>query len=233
MPNYEVVYNMIVRLGGARLDRLVTECGMSRRTVSSAIHELDVDYMVHRVKNVWYPTSATPQKVGKAAKSGEVGNDRSLACQQTGNSLGSEQACLYPDALPAGFLEEEEYAGMAPHNAGPTGCKWVVEQDADLPVVMRRIVDDLVHARTQHNRLEGIRTVRARISRKKRAINLLDTEHTRDLYVLARLLWVARTDNTWDTDQAFRAWLTADMDRSVRGWREQVNQVVVEIGVAV
>jgi hypothetical protein len=109
----------------------------------------------------------------------------------------------------------------------------VVDQDADLPVVMRHIVEELAASRTQHNRLEGIRMIRARISRKKkRRMTLLDPEVTRELRVLARLLWVARTDGTWEMDQAWKAWLTADMDRVVPGWREQVNQAVVEIGEA-
>ena len=108
----------------------------------------------------------------------------------------------------------------------------VVAQNADLPEVMRHIVDERVSARTKHNRLEGVRTMRAKISRKKRRMNLLDTEVTHDLSVLARLLWVAMKTSTWETDPNFRAWLTADMNRLVPGWRDKVNQAVVEIAEA-
>ena len=65
--NYEIVYEIICRLGGARLDKIVAECGktrkMSQSTVSRAIKELDTDYMIRREKNVWYPTSAVARKV--------------------------------------------------------------------------------------------------------------------------------------------------------------------------
>ena len=142
MNNYETVYDAIRKSGGGRLDRITDESGLSRSTVSNTLRELSMDYMIHREKNVWYPTSATPQKVGKAAKSDEVGNDRSALSPGTQKQRGSR----------------------------------VVAQDADLPDVMKHIVDQLVMDRTKHNRLEGIRTFRARISKKKRRMNLLDTE---------------------------------------------------------
>lgn len=96
---------------------------------------------------------------------------------------------------------------------------------------MKLIVDELMSARARHNKVEGIRMIRARISgKKKRGMSLLDTEVTRELRVLGRLLWVARTDGTWETDHAFQHWLTEDMDRLVPGWRDQVDRAVVELG---
>ena len=157
-------------------------------------------------------------------------HDRSALRRDNGKTASRDGL---PEGIPAAFrLEESEDAAPAPQK-GPAGCQVVVDQDADLPVVMRHIVEELAASRTQHNRLEGIRMIRARISRKKkRRMTLLDPEVTRELRVLARLLWVARTDGTWEMDQAWKAWLTADMDRVVPGWREQVNQAVVEIGEA-
>jgi hypothetical protein len=39
--------------------------------------------------------------------------------------------------------------------------------------------------------------------------------------------------STWETDPNFRgAWLTADMNRLVPGWRDKVNQAAVEIAEA-
>ena len=202
MNNYEVVYTAVCKLGHARLDRIVWECNtscrMSRRTVSNSIRLLEMDYMVSVKNKVWHSTSAGPKTLGKAAKSDQLGNDRSA---------------------------------LSPSTQKPRGSG-VVDQDADLPTVMKHIVDELVSARTRHNRLEGMRTIRARISRKKRRMNLLDTEVTRDLSVLARLLWVAMKTSTWETDPNFRAWLTADMNRLVPGWRDKVNQAVVEIAEA-
>ena len=52
MENYEVVYDTICRLGGARLDRLIAECKLSQSTASRAIKELDTDYMIWREKNI-------------------------------------------------------------------------------------------------------------------------------------------------------------------------------------
>jgi hypothetical protein len=202
MNNYEVVYAAVCKLGHARLDRIVAECNtscrMSRRTVSNSIRLLEMDYMVSVKNKVWRSTSAGPRTLGKAAKSAQLGNDRSALRCGTEKPLGSG----------------------------------VVAQDADLPTVMKHIVDQLVMDRTKHNRLEGVRTMRAKISRKKRRMNLLDTEVTHDLSVLARLLWVAMKTSTWDTDPNFRAWLTTDMDRLVPGWREKLNQAVIELGEA-
>ena len=202
MGNYEVVYDTICRLGGARLEKIVAECKktfkMSRRTISNSIRLLEMDYMVSVKNKVWHSTSAGPRALGKAAKSGQLGNDRSALCRGTEKTRGSG----------------------------------VVAQNADLPEVMKHIVDELVSARTKHNKLEGVRTMRAKISRKKRRMNLLDTEVTHDLSVLARLLWVAMKTSTWETDPNFRAWLTADMNRLVPGWRDKVNQAVVELGEA-
>jgi hypothetical protein len=197
LENYEVVYDAICRLGGARPNCITTECRMSQITGSRAIKELDTNYMIRRGKNLWYPT-AVAKKVSQPPKSGQLSQDRSA---------------------------------LRPVSEKPRGSG-VVDQDADLPVVMKHIVDDLVMARARHNRLEGIRTIRAKISRKKRRMNMLDTEVTHDLRVLARLLWVAMTDGTGETDQAFQSWLTADMDRLVPGRREKVNQAVVELGRA-
>lgn len=202
MNNYEVVYGIICRLGGARLDKIVAECNtacrMSRSTVSRAIRELDMDYMIRVENKVWHPTSAMPKTLGQPAKLGQLGNDRSALSPGIQKRRGSE----------------------------------VVAQDADLPTVMKHILDELVMARIRHNRLEGVRTMRAKISRKKRRKDLLDTEVTHDLRVLGRLLWVAMKTSTWETDPNFRAWLTADMNRLVPGWRDKVNQVVVEIAEA-
>lgn len=202
MEKYEVVYAAIRRLGGGRLEKIVEECNtsckMSRRTVSNSIRLLEMDYMVSVKNKVWHSTSAGPKTLGKAAKSGQLGNDRSAL------SPGTQR----------------------------TRSSGVVAQDADLPTVMKHIVDELVSTRTKHNRLEGVRTMRAKISRKKRRKNLLDTEVTHDLSVLARLLWVAMKTSTWETNPNFRAWLTADMNRLVPGWRDKVNQAVVEIAEA-
>lgn len=202
MEKYEVVYAAIRRLGGGRLEKIVEECNtsckMSRRTVSNSIRLLEMDYMVSVKNKVWHSTSAGPKTLGKAAKSGQLGNDRSAL------SPGTQR----------------------------TRSSGVVAQDADLPTVMKHIVDELASARTKHNRLEGVRTMRAKISRKKRRKNLLDTEVTHDLRVLARLLWVAMRTSTWDTDPNFRVWLTSDMDRLVPGWRGKVNQAVIELGEA-
>jgi hypothetical protein len=234
MNNYEVVYTAVCKLGHARLDRIVAECNtscrMSRRTVSNSIRLLEMDYMVSVKNKVWHSTSAGPKTLGKAAKSGQLGKDRSLAfCRDDGKTASRDGL---PEGILAAFrLEEPEDAAPAPLR-GPAGCQVVVNQDADLPVVMRHIVDELVSARTKHNRLEGVRTMRAKISRKKRRKNLLDTEVTHDLSVLARLLWVAMKTSTWETDPNFRAWLTADMNRLVPGWRDKVNQAVVEIAEA-
>ena len=230
MENYEVVYDAICRLGGARLEKIVVACKMSRSTVSRAIRELDIDYMIRCEKNVWKPTSAYPKKVGQAAKKGKVGQDRSALRRDNGKTASRDGL---PEGIPAAFrLEESEDAAPAPQR-GPAGCQVVVDQDADLPRIMRHIVDGLAASRALHNTREGIRMIRARISRKKRrAMNLVDSEVTHDLRVLSRLLWVARTDGTWETDQAWKAWLTADMDRLVPGWLEQMNQAVVEIGEA-
>ena len=49
---------------------------------------------------------------------------------------------------------------------------------------------------------------------------------------ISPICWVAMTSNTWDTDPNFWVWLTADMDRQVPGWREKVNQAVIELGEA-
>ena len=200
--NYEIVYEIICRLGGARLDKIVAECKtackMSRRTVSRAIRELETDYMIRVEGKVWHPTSAVPKTLGQPAKSAQLGHDRSALRCGTEKPLGSG----------------------------------VVAQDADLPRVMQHIINDLVMARTRHNRMEGVRTMRARISKKKRRKDLLDREVTHDLSVLARLLWVAMKTSTWDTDPNFRAWLTADMNRLVPGWRDKVNSAVVEIAEA-
>ena len=202
MENYEVVYGIICRLGGARLEKIVEECRaackMSRRTVSRAIRELDTDYMIRVENKVWHPTSAMPGTLGQPAESRQLGHDRSALRCGTEKPLGSG----------------------------------VVAQDADLPRVMQHIINDLVMARTRHNRMEGVRTMRARISKKKRRKDLLDREVTHDLSVLARLLWVAMKTSTWDTDPNFRAWLTTDMDRLVPGWREKLNQAVIELGEA-
>jgi hypothetical protein len=229
LENYEVVYDIICRLGGARLDRLVAQCKLSQSTASRAIKELDADYMIWREKNIWYPTSAVARKVSQPAKSGEVSQDRSALRRDNGKTASRDGL---PEGIPTAFrLEESEDAAPAPLR-GPAGCQVVVDQDADVPDVMKHIVDELVSARIHHNRLEGIRTIRARISKRKRRKKLLDTEVTQDLYVLARLLWVAMKTSTWDTDANFRAWLTADMNRLVPGWRDKVNQAVVEIAEA-
>ena len=48
MHNYEIIYNTIVRLGGAGLDRLVVECSMSQSTVSVARHPLKKSETDHK-----------------------------------------------------------------------------------------------------------------------------------------------------------------------------------------
>lgn len=116
LENYEVVYDIICRLGGARLEKIVAEskaaCKMSRSTVSRAIGELDIDYMIRCEKNVWKPTSAYPKKVGQAPKKGKVGQDRSALRRDNGKTASRDGL---PEGIPAAFcLEESEDAAPAP-----------------------------------------------------------------------------------------------------------------------
>lgn len=74
MQDYEIVYAVICRLGGARLDRIAQEWSMSRSTASRSLRELDMDYMVHVKNKVWYSTSAGPRTLGQAAKQGQSGS---------------------------------------------------------------------------------------------------------------------------------------------------------------
>jgi hypothetical protein len=62
MEKYEAVFKAICRLGGARQDRVTTECRTSQITISRAIKELDPDDMIRRGKNIWYPNSAVANK---------------------------------------------------------------------------------------------------------------------------------------------------------------------------
>ena len=92
MGNYEVVYDTICRLGGARLEKIVAECKktckMSRRTISNSIRLLEMDYMVSVKNKVWHSTSAGPRALGKAAKSGQLGNDRYCSLPGHGKDAG-------------------------------------------------------------------------------------------------------------------------------------------------
>ena len=112
MENYEVVYETICRLGGARLEKIVDECKkscrMSRRTASNSIRLLEMDYMVSVKNKVWHSTSAGPKTLGKAAKSGQLGNDRSLAfCRENGKTASRDGL---PEGIPAAFRLEENLA---------------------------------------------------------------------------------------------------------------------------
>ena len=202
MENYEAVYKAICRLGSARLEKIVAEC-----KVACKMSRRTVSRAIRELETDYM-----------IRVEGKVWHPTSAVPKTLGQPAKSAQLGHDRSALCRG-TEKQRGSG-------------VVDQDADLPTVMKHIVDEFVMARTKHNRLEGIRTIRARISKRKRRKNLLDSEVTHDLHVLARLLWVAMKTSTWDTDPNFRAWLTADMDRLVPGWRDQVDQAVGELGEA-
>ena len=68
----------------------------------------------------------------------------------------------------------------------------MVAQDADLPMVMKLIVDELMSARARHNKLEGIRMVRARTNTvRQTAYSVLFPKLPCFAYVLGPVLVVS------------------------------------------
>ena len=150
MNNYEVVYTAVCKLGHARLDRIVAECNTSCRMSRRTVSNSI------RLLEMDYMVSVK-NKVWHSTSAGP----KTLGKAAKSDLLGNDRSALSPDA-------------QKPRGSG------VVDQYADLPEVMKHILDELVSARTRHNRLEGVRTMRAKISGKKRRKNLLDTEVTHD-----------------------------------------------------
>src|ERR1039457_2053743 len=71
-----IVYNAIVRLGGARLDQLVDELKpASRRPISNLIRRLVGQEMIHPIRYEWFPCRNTsgPSQPSTGTQVGKVG----------------------------------------------------------------------------------------------------------------------------------------------------------------
>src|ERR1039458_654694 len=94
-----IVYNAIVRLGGARLDQLVEELRPAkRRTISRLIHRLSVQEMIHHAGYEWFPCVTDLAQLGSGAGTqvGQVGHN-DVVLHSLKNPV--EEACSAEEGL--------------------------------------------------------------------------------------------------------------------------------------
>jgi|ERR1017187_7021541 hypothetical protein len=215
----KVVYDAIVRLGGARLGEIVSDTHVGRRTASDLIRKLAAKDAIFLLGKVWYSTSLPK-------RSGESGGNH-VVIHGSENQLASMRLKTTPGrgGVSNPVISEMPYR-EALTIAGPQREVLAKGTDMYMPRIMCFILGHVADLRSKQNQMEGLKKSRNKHYLMKRLHSKETIEDMRDL-VDSLDICACQGCPKEDFD-----YLTRKMSRLLPDWQESIRWAQYKLGAA-
>jgi hypothetical protein len=205
----QIVLEVIIRLGTARLGQICEETGLSRRTVSDIISRLHSSKRIIKSGHGWKPSSGQSGQGLFKTNTSPSGIDISLTKKSE-------------DMLGIGAVNERSTSATPARLGGGGQCVAATEakiEHPSVPATMRYVIERILKDRRKDNQIEGLR----HINDKTYVMKQWNKRKLRELQGVSDDLLVVGAHGRWQKD---REEMFQRADALVPEWRKWMRWAV-------